>query len=290
VFWPERDANPFFHLLEALWMLDGRNDVAFPASILPSIAQFSDDGKVFHGAYGHRWRRHFGIDQLLSIARMLNANPDDRQAVLSMWDTNDDFGRVGKDLPCNTHAYLSRDENGALDLMVCNRSNDSVWGALGANCVHFSVMQEFVAGVIGCTVGRYWQVSSNMHLYTEKHEDLMNTLADRAFPSTSINPYEAGIMTTPLLPQGNPTRFLSDLNIFLSEGFVLGVTDPFIARVAAPMARALKVMKEEKAPEKFNDALTQLSRMPRESDWRVASEQWIERRRVAWETKNSSQQ
>ena len=27
LFWPERDANPFLHLYESLWMLAGRNDI-----------------------------------------------------------------------------------------------------------------------------------------------------------------------------------------------------------------------------------------------------------------------
>ena len=29
IFYQERDANPFFHLMEALWMLAGRRDVKF---------------------------------------------------------------------------------------------------------------------------------------------------------------------------------------------------------------------------------------------------------------------
>ncbi len=33
LFWPERDANPFFHFMESLWMLAGRNDVAWPADL-----------------------------------------------------------------------------------------------------------------------------------------------------------------------------------------------------------------------------------------------------------------
>ena len=29
LFWEERDANPFFHFMEGLWMLTGRNDLEF---------------------------------------------------------------------------------------------------------------------------------------------------------------------------------------------------------------------------------------------------------------------
>lgn len=51
-----RDANPFFHLYEALWMLAGRNDVAPLAYYAKNIANYSDDGKTLNGAYGYRWR------------------------------------------------------------------------------------------------------------------------------------------------------------------------------------------------------------------------------------------
>ena len=58
----ERNANPFFHFMEGLWMLDGRNDVKGVASYVKRMETYSDDGKILQGAYGHRWRNHFGID------------------------------------------------------------------------------------------------------------------------------------------------------------------------------------------------------------------------------------
>ena len=47
-----RDANPFFHYLEAMWIIAGRNDVKTLAHVLPKMADYSDNGSVFHGAYG----------------------------------------------------------------------------------------------------------------------------------------------------------------------------------------------------------------------------------------------
>src|SRR3990170_4411256 len=41
-----RDANPFFHLYESLWMLAGRNDVASLAYYNSKISQYSDDEKT----------------------------------------------------------------------------------------------------------------------------------------------------------------------------------------------------------------------------------------------------
>lgn len=55
LFAAERDANPFFHFFEALWMLAGRSDVHFPARFAGNIVNYSDDGDTLHGAYGRRW-------------------------------------------------------------------------------------------------------------------------------------------------------------------------------------------------------------------------------------------
>ena len=42
--YPERNANPFFHLYESLWMLAGRNDVAGPARYAKNMNNYSDNG------------------------------------------------------------------------------------------------------------------------------------------------------------------------------------------------------------------------------------------------------
>ena len=288
IFWRERDANPFFHLLESMWMLAGRNDVAYPASIVDSMRQFSDDGQTFHGAYGHRWRNHWFIDQVTTIAEALRLNPDDRRQVLAMWDASEDLGVNSKDIPCNTHAYFSRDENGRLDMTVCNRSNDAVWGAVGANCVHFTVLQEFIAALIGCEVGKYWQVTNNFHLYLDKHESLMNQLAEIANTSEGLaleDPYATGtVEPTPICPK-DPERFDREMQFFLDEGMTLGITDPFVRKILVPVVLALMVMKRGEAPQKFTSAGLHLAALPEKSDWRLACEQWVGRRKENWEKK-----
>ena len=36
---PTRDANPFFHLMESLWMLAGKNDIALPVQFNKRFGQ-----------------------------------------------------------------------------------------------------------------------------------------------------------------------------------------------------------------------------------------------------------
>jgi thymidylate synthase len=188
---PVRDANPFFHLMESIWMLAGRGDVASLEPFNAGLKRYSDDGRTYHGAYGWRWRNWFedmsehscmhqedgpNIDQLAEVIELLRANPGDRRVVLQMWDPVSDLGKQGLDFPCNTQCLfrVRRRPGGGwnmgvndLDMTIFNRSNDAIWGAYGANAVHFSVLQEFVAAAIGCSVGHMYQWSNNLHAYCE---------------------------------------------------------------------------------------------------------------------------
>lgn len=109
IFWPERNANPVFHLFESLWMIAGQNDLAYVKQFVKRMETFSDDGETLHGAYGYRWRRHFDVegggnpnlpDQLATIIKRLKRYPDDRRSVLTMWDPVADLNSDSKDQPC----------------------------------------------------------------------------------------------------------------------------------------------------------------------------------------------
>jgi len=280
MFWPERNANPFFHCLEALWMLAGRNDVAFPAGIVRNMANFSDDGDTFNGAYGYRWRQHYGFDQLTRIAQALAKDRYDRRQVLSMWDGDQDLGSNSKDVPCNTQAYFSRTDTGALDMTVTNRSNDAVWGALGANAVHFSMLQEYLAVMIGCEVGKYWQVTNNLHLYLDHHRELMEKMVHPiSFNYENSCPYERGIAKpTPLILDGDVATFDSNVATLLDTDMPLGMTDWFCRNIANPLLQAIRAYKAKQA-DRVNVAQSILAKnMPVDSDWLKAGWEWLERR------------
>jgi hypothetical protein len=275
LFWAQRDANPFFHLMESLWMLAGRNDVEWIARYLPSMAQYSDDGKTFHGAYGYRWRRAFG-EQLDKIAGALAHNRDDRRQVLSMWDANIDLGRTGKDIPCNLQVIFQITPGGDLDMMVTNRSNDLVWGAYGANAVHFSYLHEYMALRIGRPVGKYRQVSANLHVYADiwdKMRPLAEMAADPVTGSRPVDPYEAGeVSPFPLMSRPNRDWQL-DLSVFMDNPDAIGFQDPFFRKVAGPMARAHRLYKDNR----LEEALEVLETVGA-SDWRLAGKKWIKLR------------
>lgn len=196
-----RDANPFFHLYHALWLLAGRRDVAAPAYYVKKFAEYSDNGLSVNGSYGGRWRnakvmstwREFEdgtqrgrvIDQLDLLVKHLNEFPDTRRAVLQMWNVEDDLMKVNisRDVCCNLSVLFSlRTEREGyvmgftgsgsgpidvryLDMTVTNRSNDLIWGMLGEDYVTFTVLQEYMAARLGARAGRYHHFTNNLHVY-----------------------------------------------------------------------------------------------------------------------------
>ena len=167
---PVRDANPFFHVAEVVWMLAGSADVKFVEKFNRRYREYADDNEDFvWGAYGDRWINHWDFDQIQMAIDRLKENPEDRQVVISMWNPIADLPPFPKhnDRPCNTQ-LMFRIVNDALHMLVVNRSNDMVWGALGANVVHFTYLQEVICRAVDVyTMGPYRVVTNNLHVYPE---------------------------------------------------------------------------------------------------------------------------
>lgn len=281
-----RDANPFFHLFESLWMLAGQNDVAWLARFNPRMTEFSDDGRTFHGAYGHRWREHFHsadrgtCDQITALARLLSEDRMTRRAVLQIWDASADLGAPSKDLPCNIAVTFSGRFD-RLDMTVMNRSNDVIWGAYGANVVQFSMLQEVLAGLVGLPVGRYTQISNNYHAYTDKFGPLCDAEDRRGHPIE--DPYAAGTCEPHALftPGLVADTWLGDLDRFVGwAAFEKIPAEPsyrhqWFRTVATPLYRAWVAWKARD----FLEALL-CAHGVEASDWRLAAVLYLQRRQV----------
>lgn len=273
-----RDANPFFHLMEALWILAGRDDVAFLTVFNRRMAEYSDNGETFHAAYGQRLRYHFGMDQLNGAVEELRRDPASRRVVLSIWDPLVDLGAISKDIPCNDTLKLEI-VNGALDLIVFNRSNDMIWGAYGANVVQFSMLLEYLAGRIGVPMGTYTQISSNFHVYMEVWQKYAGYTPPRHGLYSLL-----GITPAPLVT--DPEGFDADLGNFFGwwdaaqdQGTIIQEWPPatfrntFFSHVAVPMLRAWYLRKEGRKDEAYRTAGKVAG-----DDWRMAAIAWMTRR------------
>jgi thymidylate synthase len=274
IFWPQRDANPYFHLYESLWMLAGRADVAGVVKYAKNMANFSDDGIIFHGAYGRRWRHYFpGGDQLTGIVEGLTNNPDDRRCVLQMWDATADLGHTGKDVPCNVVATFQRGLAGELNLVVFCRSNDIVWGVYGANAVHFSMLLEYMALWIGCKVGTYTQISVNWHGYLNTVE----RYRDQRF--VGANPYEKEVTPAQMFHGDveNADHRIESL-LFAADHHFEPImewddSEPFF-NVAYGLLRAHSLWKADKRDDAYKLACT----LDKKNDWVIAGQEWFARR------------
>ncbi len=270
LFDPARNANPFFHLMESLWMLGGRMDVKWISQFNSRMATYSDDGATLPASYGYRWRGHFYRDQLLEVERLLRENPDTRRAVVAMWDGDTDLllAFTSKDVPCNLVADFSV-RDGALCMMVCNRSNDLAWGLFGANVVHFSMLQEYLACRLGLAVGWYEQVTMDGHIYPDHW---MAPLPGLYPPEQQqdIDPYSLG-QVKPATLMREPEAWESDLHAFLDGDWLRAVfSEPWFCNVALPM-RAAWVNRKNPA------ASLALAANVRATDWSRAAVEWLHR-------------
>ena len=264
-----RNANPFFHVMEALWMLAGRNDVEWISQFNSNIAQYSDDGKIFHGAYGYRWRRAFQYDQIDAVIHELQKDPESRRAVIAMWNSDWDIEH-SKDLPCNTHIYF-KVRDFALNMTVCNRSNDMIWGCYGANYVHFTFLMEYIAAHLDLRMGTYTHVSDSFHIYKDnpsfkKQFELQSRVSNINWYTTA-EPRSI----TPLIE--STAEFDNDLENFMrNEWREFTYSEPFFTDVAVPMRTVWDHYKNDNRLEALRNV-----EMIKSLDWKFACSQWIKR-------------
>jgi thymidylate synthase len=264
LFDPVRNANPFFHYMEAIWMLSGANSVPFVAKFASQIKEYSDNGYSFHGAYGYRWASHFGMNQLEAVIHMLKKDPTTRRAVIAMWDPASDLESFSKDLPCNTHLYF-RVNDGKLHMTICNRSNDLVWGMLGANIVHMSILQEYIANAIEAEMGNLYQFTVNLHVYSD--------WVDKWDKEGWVNWYQFN--PTFRAWRFSPNTFdVHEATRFVEEG--IHTNRPYQCRIlrdnAVPMYDAWETYKQDDIAKAKH-----IAGRIYDDDWREACIQWLSR-------------
>lgn len=265
-------------------------------------------------------------DQLDTLVEHLRNKPESRRAVLQMWNVEDDLMNVddSKGVCCNLSAVFRvewgrcprctriatsgvvmapfapcshckgtpNDAPEFLNMTVFNRSNDLVYGMLGANAVHFSFLLEYMAARLGLKVGKYHQVTADLHAYTktwepekwlaDKTPDYYNPKAEDPYPPLDGHHTNspAGVHTIPLVK--NPECFERECRYivqFHSDGESFGRLggdrweEPFLQTVAEPMFRAYHAYKS-----RSYDSALRWANLVAVEDWRIAAKGWIQRR------------
>ena len=184
------------------------------------------------------------------------------------------MGIKSKDIPCNDLIFLKIREN-KLNITVCCRSNDMIWGAYGANAVQFSMLQEYIASMIGVGIGTYTQISDSFHVYPDNPKWQAMMKEDSWYGDDY---YSSGLVTTyPIM--NDPETWDKDLERFMlfaeSGKDSTEFNNDFFSHVAVPMVRAWNIRKR-------GDVLLCLSCIDgiKATDWKLACKQWVERRMV----------
>ena len=164
-----------FALAEIIWILAGSNESSIINFWNPSLTKYAGEGETYHGAYGYRMLKKFGIDQLERAYYTLKNNPQSRQAVILLWNPTDDLPDINgipvdPDIPCNV-CSLIKIRDFKLEWTQIIRSND-IFRGVPYNFIQFTSIQEILAGWLELEVGSYTQFSDSLHLYETDKEIL----------------------------------------------------------------------------------------------------------------------
>lgn len=176
----ERDGFPLMTLrkiptkifiAEQIWFASGARK---PDDFLRDYTRIWDDftnpGDVVTVAYGYRWRRHFGRDQLGKLVNLLERDPSSRHGVVITWDpSSDGLGGASKaNVPC-PYSFTVNIIGGRLNMMNTVRSNDMILG-FPHDVAGFALLQLMLAQRLGVRPGVYSHIIANAHIYDIHYE------------------------------------------------------------------------------------------------------------------------
>lgn len=134
-----------------------------------NMANYSDDGKVLHGCYGHRINSNNLIDE---VVNKLKVDSGSRQAILDIHQPFDVY-TPSKDIPCTLSLILMVRDN-KLYMTTNMRSNDALWGT-PYDIFMFTSFQQVIANTLGVKLGAYTHNPVSLHIYAH-HYDLVNEI------------------------------------------------------------------------------------------------------------------
>ncbi len=162
---------------EQIWFISGSRK---PADFLREFTKiwdaFTNPADTLTVAYGYRWRKHFGRDQLGLLMKHLKADPTSRHGVIVTWDPSSDGlgGTSRKNVPC-PYSFTVNIIGGRLNLHNIVRSNDMVLG-FPSDVAGFALLQLILAQKLGVRPGIYSHSISNAHMYDNQYEAVTELL------------------------------------------------------------------------------------------------------------------
>jgi thymidylate synthase len=157
---------PHVAAAETAWQFMGTKDPEFILRHAPKLwSKFVEDGEL-KTAYGYRWSKAFGRDQLQMAIDQLKINPTNRQLVVMAWDAScDGLGQPDqpKNIPCPIGFTLSA-LAGALHMSVFIRSSD-VFVGLPYDVMCYALTLDAIASEVGLVPGTIHFSLAHAHIY-----------------------------------------------------------------------------------------------------------------------------
>lgn len=168
-----RRLNYSFMAAEAYWILSGDDKVKSIAPYNKHIANFSDDGEVFFGAYGPKIQ-----NQLHYVVDKIRQDLATRQAGLTIWR---ECPPNTKDVPCTVAIFFSV-RGSSLNAHVFMRSSD-VWLGLPYDIFNFSMLGHLVCGMLNhygihLYPGQLYVTAASSHLYHSNIKDVKGCILE----------------------------------------------------------------------------------------------------------------
>lgn len=155
---------------EQIWFLSGaRKPEDFLRDYTKIWDLFTNPNDVVTVAYGYRWRKHFGRDQIKCLINLLQKEPLSRHGVVIAWDPGQDgLSTIKKsNVPC-PFCFVVNIIGGRLNLHLIMRSNDFYLGT-PADVSGFALLQCILAQKLGYKPGIYSHSVSNCHIYENQY-------------------------------------------------------------------------------------------------------------------------
>jgi thymidylate synthase len=217
-------------IAEQIWFLSGaRKPEDFLRDYTKIWDDFTNPGDVVTVAYGYRWRKHFGRDQIAKLVELLSKDPSSRHGVVVTWDpSSDGLGGVSKkNVPC-LFTFTVNIIGGRLNIHNIVRSNDMILGC-PTDVAGFALLQMILAQKLGVKPGIYTHSISNAHIYDIHYEaarELMKRKNNHkkitlVLPKNSFNRAEkkdkklAQEIFDNIAPQYKPSEAIKGLKIVL---------------------------------------------------------------------------
>ena len=162
----ERNWSYDYAEAEWQWYLSGNPNISRLGEIygkVPAIwKRMANSSGEVNSNYGYQWQRNKQLDHVVGI---LKANPNTRQAAISIYDAKE-INRYSSDTPCTYAVQFTIIEN-KLCMSVYMRSND-LWYGFCNDQYQFANLQELVAKRLDIETGWYYHHAHNLHLYNDK--------------------------------------------------------------------------------------------------------------------------